>query len=156
VAELDIAEFLRARLDERHLTLLDVGPARVAWATFRHADGSMRYTSVASSNGDVWVCDGHTVESDSVQVVFDRSQELADVAAKRQILAMHKPIKNHGRFSEERQDPEDCEDCSEPHGIVCTTCRDYAGDHLDAPCTTLRLLALPYAGHPQFREEWKP
>lgn len=24
------------------------------------------------------------------------------------------------------------------------------------PCLTMRYLALPYAGHPDYREEWKP
>ncbi|MEU6772536.1 DUF6221 family protein [Streptomyces sp. NPDC046759] len=25
-----------------------------------------------------------------------------------------------------------------------------------APCATLRLLALPFAGHPAYRESWRP
>lgn len=32
----------------------------------------------------------------------------------------------------------------------CVTCRK------QGPCTTLRLLALPYADHPDYREEWRP
>jgi hypothetical protein len=27
---------------------------------------------------------------------------------------------------------------------------------IEGPCMTLRLLALPYADHPDFREEWRP
>ena len=28
--------------------------------------------------------------------------------------------------------------------------------HEDEACTTLRLIALPYAQHPDYRQEWKP
>lgn len=146
MAELDIAAFLRARYDERQLVLLNVGPARVAWATFRNSDRSMRYTSVVSANGDVWVCDGHVVEPDSVQVVFDRDQELADIAAKRQIAAMHE------RTIQFLSSREYCQKCAT--GDSCDECLDYETQVW--PCSTLRLLALPYAGHPDYREDWKP
>jgi hypothetical protein len=38
---------------------------------------------------------------------------------------------------------------------------EWHGEHLETathgrPCRTLRLLAGPYAGHPDYREEWKP
>lgn len=142
MAELDVAAFLRARLDERHLTLLNVGPARVAWATFLNPDGSMRYTSVVSANGEVWVCDGHAVEPDSVQVVFDRDEQLADVAAKRQISAMHK-------HTATRAGDRLIEHCSCQNDWSTIFGRYW-------PCDTLSLLALPYAGHPDYRESWKP
>ncbi len=32
----------------------------------------------------------------------------------------------------------------------CVTCRT------QGPCVTLRLLALPYAGHPDYQPEWRP
>jgi hypothetical protein len=43
----------------------------------------------------------------------------------------------------------------------CETCGNYdpTGLHAhetDGPCATLRLLALPYADHEDFREEWRP
>lgn len=31
-----------------------------------------------------------------------------------------------------------------------------ADDLCDWPCRTLRLLALPYADHPDYRDEWRP
>lgn len=157
----DIAAFLRARFDERQLVLLNVSPARVAWATFLSPDGSMRYTSAASANGEVWVCDGHIVEPDSVQLVFDRDQELADIAAKRQIVWEHG---DNGMFKHD--DNGDLVRAS-PLGDRCTSCL-LTDDPLAAeagsefaemapyPCRTLRLLALPYAGHPEYREEWRP
>lgn len=45
-------------------------------------------------------------------------------------------------------------------GQVCRTCAEIdssgelGGDPY--PCKTLRLLALPYADHPDYREEWRP
>ncbi|MGN5377871.1 DUF6221 family protein [Streptomyces lasalocidi] len=36
----------------------------------------------------------------------------------------------------------------------CRTCR--AGERPRSPCTTLRLLALPYADHPGYDDLWRP
>jgi hypothetical protein len=36
---------------------------------------------------------------------------------------------------------------------MCTVCHNI-GD--DGPCNTLRLLALRYADHPDYREKWTP
>jgi hypothetical protein len=59
----------------------------------------------------------------------DPKRVLADVDAKRQIIDEHYPI-----------DPCDAHDAN-----LSTI-----------PCDTLRLLALPYADHPDYREEWRP
>lgn len=41
---------------------------------------------------------------------------------------------------------------------VCSHCVDPSGEHQREawPCVTLRYLALPYADHPDYREEWRP
>lgn len=57
------------------------------------------------------------------------TEVLARIAADRQILALH---------SGDRDWP-----CQE-------------GNYVYEPCATLRLLALPYAYRPSYREEWKP
>ncbi|MER6380533.1 DUF6221 family protein [Streptomyces sp. NPDC001250] len=36
----------------------------------------------------------------------------------------------------------------------CRTCREEAG--LPSPCTTLRLLAVPFADHPGYDDSWRP
>lgn len=46
----------------------------------------------------------------------------------------------------------------ENDGGSCGTCTDsdYLGLVDDWPCDTLKALALPYADHPDYREEWRP
>ncbi|MEU7400729.1 DUF6221 family protein [Streptomyces sp. NPDC044948] len=69
---------------------------------------------------------------------FDQARVLADVEAKRQLLDLHAPGET------EYVD-----------GNVCMAC-DVRGGEPFYPCKTLRLLALPYAGHPDYRPEWRP
>ncbi|WP_225794772.1 DUF6221 family protein [Streptomyces aculeolatus] len=57
---------------------------------------------------------------------------LADIDAKRRIADLHQA------------------DDEKAEAPICTTCL-YA-----PPCETLRALALPYADHPDYREEWRP
>lgn len=72
----------------------------------------------------------------------DPARVLREVDAKRQILGLHTPFRVDG-------DP----------GPGCNTCswRDDMEDlQVIWPCSTLRLLALPYAGRPGYRDEWRP
>lgn len=64
----------------------------------------------------------------------DPARVLREVEAKRLIIDEHP---SRGRIN-----------------VECKTC---SGDHWgeDYPCPTLRLLALPYADHPDFRDAWK-
>jgi hypothetical protein len=64
---------------------------------------------------------------------------LADVAAKRQIIELHAGM----------------HECPSGDGYE-TSGFAYFGVGEELWCTTLRLLALPHAGHPDYREEWKP
>ncbi|WP_327160569.1 DUF6221 family protein [Streptomyces zaomyceticus] len=67
----------------------------------------------------------------------DPARALAEVDAKRQIIELHGPAEY------EYSDVD-----------VCSTCD--RGGPLPYPCPTLRLLALPYADHPDYRDEWRP
>lgn len=74
---------------------------------------------------------------------------LADVAAKRRIIELHR---SGGRVSLGDDDqPESWRD-------YCDTCG--SGEPYEYPtwwpCDTLRLLALPFADHPDCRPEWRP
>lgn len=71
-----------------------------------------------------------------------RRRVLADCEAKRRVVALH-PAK-------ERREWYECAVCFDPD----TAPGDY--DFEDWPCPTLRLLALPYADHPDYDEAWRP
>jgi hypothetical protein len=110
----ELIAFLRARLDE------DVKVARDA--TF-WTGGVPEWTARAEPDGV------HIARHDPARV-------LADVAAKRRIIAEYAGRDQDvdlmlGRYTERQG--------------------QWAGLHL-----AVRLLALPYAGHPDYREEWKP
>jgi len=63
-------------------------------------------------------------------LLVDPARVLAECEAKRQIVALHK--------SEPGQHPDFC-----------------GHDLRELPCPTLRLLALPYADHPDYLPEWR-
>ena len=67
---------------------------------------------------------------DSVTVEVGCPRWLAECEAKRAIVELHHAAGRSGL-------------CDECHSKVW-------------PCPTLRLLALPHAGHPDYREEWRP
>jgi hypothetical protein len=89
---------------------------------------------------------GQTIESSGSSIAphiarHDPARVLADVAAKRRIIDEH-PNTNDG----------DCGTCVDGHWGYPV----HGGSSPKRwPCTTLRLLALPYAGHPDYREEWQ-
>ncbi|MER6027197.1 DUF6221 family protein [Streptomyces sp. NPDC001851] len=65
----------------------------------------------------------------------DPARVLRNVEAGRALLAEHRPAAD-GR---------------------CRTCAATArASRAPAPCATLRLLALPFAGHPEYDEAWRP
>ncbi len=81
---------------------------------------------------------------------YDPARVLAEVAAKRRIVELHSNAGGgmghdppggdyYGDF------PSAC--------LTCGTPDEYA---VSWPCTTLRLLALPFADHPDYRSEWAP
>lgn len=66
-----------------------------------------------------------------------RAFVLADVEAKRRIVELHAPADD------------------DPGGpVYCPECSRYDGT--GKLCPTLRLLALPYADHPDYRDDWRP
>jgi len=62
---------------------------------------------------------------------------LADVEAKRRVVGLHRELIGETRGGDRV-------------GEGCVECDSFW------PCDTLRLLVLPYAQHPDYREEWKP
>jgi hypothetical protein len=90
---------------------------------------------------------GGTVEAmtssaeEHAETIHQRSRVLREVGAKRRIIAEH----------------EVGSDDSGPWNGYCGLCfNDRTFNAAEAPCLTLRLLALPYADHEDYDEEWRP
>jgi hypothetical protein len=135
----DLAAFLRARLDDTarkaQEALTDSGTGRWfvgrKWNVYDEGDTTPHddeETNPLVAYGNTLACSEHIAEHDPARV-------LAEVDAKRCILAAH-PARLPG---------------------WCSTC-DVPGDTQGNVhgCLTLRLLALPFADHPDYREEWRP
>jgi hypothetical protein len=80
---------------------------------------------------------GHVVRHDPARV-------LAEVEAKRRIVESAAEIMDRGAFPEGVSDGRDPDEVESDEGLAAL-----AEYHL-------RLLALPYADHPDYREEWRP
>lgn len=91
------------------------------------------FTVGGLSDSDAWNLD----LADAEHIVANNpAHVLADVAAKRQIIEEH------------RDDEGWCLRCADPP--------QYDAEWHKYPCRTLRLLALPYASHSDYREAWRP
>jgi hypothetical protein len=151
----DLTAWLRARFDEKQRRILagwdSDGVARVA-TMWTGKDPS--YTTVASDHGDgLWVADGREVtDARDVRILWDPTIELAEVDAKRRIVDRHtqKVGTNVTRGT--------CAECggSDWKPVNADGLLEPFPWVMPWPCPTLRLLALPFAGHPGYREEWKP
>lgn len=78
----------------------------------------------------------------------DPARVLAEVAAKRRLLDEHA---DYGEGLGQTPDGD--------YGMIpaaCTTCGTPSEYAVAWPCPTLRTLALSYAGHPDYRQEWRP
>jgi hypothetical protein len=78
----------------------------------------------------------------------DPAAVLAEVDAKRRMMAGHVP----GPLIDESDGRRE----AEPDSWDEPWRRCLAHDWVAWPCETMRLLALPHAGHPDYREEWRP
>lgn len=145
----DLIAFLRARLDDDERIAQQARGAE--WhdgcpQAIEHDECGCWIVENRPATGRVIVVGGESggvLEAADAQHMIqqDPKRVLADVAAKREIIEAHPS----GRDHHEGQDY--CLECgpswngNQPRGY---------------PCTTIRLLALPYAGHPDYQESWKP
>lgn len=124
---MDLSTFLLARLDEDE----QIARAATGWAT--------GWTVDAAPDGTWYIDPGHQrddtgnvrARADADHIArHDPARVLAEVEAKRQIVAPHRGTHR-------------CE---------------WGDVTMDNQCTArlLRLLALPYADHPDYLAEWKP
>lgn len=153
----DLVAFLRARLDET------AAKARAAsepeswiklnreplsrWAVQYWADPD-RAAVIADPEGALPV------------VVTPQGMDDADAEARVQHIAHHDPARVLAEVDAMRRVME-CHESWEA-GNGDTLCGRCGREHIDGrlgghfPCQTLRLLALPYGDHPDYREEWRP
>lgn len=130
----DMVAFLRARLDERAAKLRRLIASESADEYLDEEE---------YSGGRDWWGEFGEVASE----VANFHEMLAEVHAKRRIIEVHQP-QEHPRPKIDLQ--------------YCVTCMDVKSGYQEDwkeevwPCATLRLLALPYADHPDYREEWRP
>jgi len=118
----DLVTFLTAQLDEDE----------------RQAD--------ALQGASWWIDTDEERIGDAVRHFTDDDRVLAEVAAKRSLMAGHEPVENWGY--QKFQCRECASKCHSRSGLSC--------DQPDAPwpCEILRALAQPYASRPGWRPEW--
>ena len=144
----DLVAFLRARLDEREArALAAAGTTEGRWT---QDDPHRAPGRIVDDYGDFVTYDEMAPSQEQGEFIADNDPAfvLADVAAKRRLIAGHGPGRvvdeSNGRWA---SDP----DSWDPPWTKCT------GHEWEAyPCELLRLLALPYAGHPEYDEAWRP
>lgn len=135
----DLVQWLHAQLDE------DERIAREADDSLGKMNLDWKYQSEDGLGGKVVSARGADIIYDVAVGVgehvsaHDPRRVLAEIAAKRRLLDLHHPVED----TEEMQD-------------YCAECDLGRKDYPYFPCTTLRLLAVPYADRPGYREEWRP
>lgn len=122
-----LVAFLRARYDERAAKAEAAQPG--PWL---NADGTVR----AADGAEIvdWTSSAEHIAANDPKSVLD------DIATKRQIMEAHESLWRPGAAPEHI-------------GPACKTC---SSEVEGWPCTTLRLLALPFAGHPDYSEDFRP
>lgn len=140
----DLVAWLRAQLDDDERAALG--------GRHNPSVGVLRWTASHSRGAEWLVGNGRELigwvegERDADHIArHDPARVLAEVDAKRRVLDLHAgdhecSTIRHG-VDWDGQSVEEIDSCTWVLG----------GD-----CSTVRLLALPYAAHPDYREEWRP
>jgi len=138
----DLVTWLRVQLDEDERVAREADGLGwgYAGAFERDHDGNDIYPQwglMSADDGPTLLLGDLTIEKLRHIARHDPVRVLAEVAAKRRILDEH----NLGYIGSRE----------------CRCCSDKRGDDVEPyPCPTVRLLALPYADRPGYREEWRP
>lgn len=126
----DLVKFLGARYDEAWKAL-------IAYREHRERGDHVNYKGQDPADYDGYDSCSRCIATSKAALYSDIGYGLAEIEAKRRIIDEHLAV---GR------------------GDVCySLCHEKApGVPQSFPCRTLRLLALPHADHPDYREEWRP
>lgn len=134
----DLVQFLRARLDEDERI---AQAHKQAFPSWHHDDSANEIRDDANAGTVAFV--PHAADGSHI-ARHDPARVLAEVDAKRRLLTVHARDTTYS-FS-------GCVTCDAGDN----SCGCMGGSAYDYPCETLRLLALPYADHPDYRPEWAP
>jgi hypothetical protein len=175
MADMDIADFLAARWDEVAATATAALPGPWMRGTERaHLADNVLYGQSRDWPGHiVQVCNfdyGHNKAADATHIALnDPVAVLADIEAKRNILAEHARApwfpedtlarwRTGGRVPEERIAAAAASaSCARCHKVIPDAREDEDQcEHFDYPCPTVRLLAVPFAAHPDYDQAWRP
>lgn len=145
---MDIAEFLTARLDEQEAAANEFYTKRGA-DTFTHQHGLFQARAGILGHEMVKAPRFSNIEYEALNWV------LTDVAAKRAILAEHATMYRSIGWLEDGDEAGSelsvCGRCVSKHSYYASR-----ADVPEGPCRTARLLALPYADHPDYDASWRP
>jgi len=136
-----LVEFLGARLDEDEQIAREAPPG--PWHIGNAVDPT-KPCHVHTFPGVRLVADGLNWLVAEHIARHDPARVLAEVSAKRQQIDEHQPARPQYM-------PRQTRGC-----LTCTTAQAWDDLADEANCRTLRLLALPYASHPEYREGWRP
>jgi hypothetical protein len=147
-----LVEWLRERLDEDEQTAKVAGRFHPPpWRLDPEVQTSMelgRWIADAQEEGVV-VANGDWAAKHIARL--DPARVLAEVEAKRELIDEHAEYEWAETIESEPVGQGLCRKCADWDNV------DYDGPpHEPYPCDTLRLLALPYADAPGYREEWRP
>lgn len=142
-----LVDFLTARLDEEQdaAERTQPGPwiaspsAMPGEVEVRHRmpDGRPDVAAVVATTHGL-----HCAARDADHIArYNPARALAEIKAKRALMELH-----HKRTVWIESETPSGERCMEPD-YVCAECED------EHPCASLRLVALPYSGHPDYRRE---
>lgn len=144
----ELVEFLRARLDED-----EAAAKRAAAVASRWVDaGSLLLGLTEEPNIyelDFAAATNYRYDDALTHAArHDPDRVLADVQAKRRIMDEHMPTPVDAVAWEDDQEA--------PYG--CRTCAFSSEEGVRGwgYCLTLKLLALPHAGHEHYRDKWRP
>ena len=160
-----LLEFITARLDEDEATARAAGDGR--WRVDHWLDPRSSCPTGCSCRRveglDFTVYDegGHDEAQAAHIARHDPARVLREVEAKRALLALHhhlryvEPLDAASKYEEDHRPAFD----ESPRYVGCAACH-YDSRHEETYpswwCDTVRLLALPYADHPDYRSEWSP
>lgn len=137
----ELIEFLRSRLDEDQTAAAGAGADGPHW---RGTNDGIFPSDASRHPGAIVVGPYDHLPDELAEHIarHDPARVLAEVNAKRAILDEHQPLKIEG------DKIAGCQTCSWRDDMEVL--------QVEWPCPTVRLLALPYADHPDYRQEWRP